>query len=100
MRPMIDAHLDLAWCALSFNRDLSLPVAAVRERERGMTDHKCRGNNTLTFPELKRCNIGVVVGTLLVRSGPDEPRRTGTLRSDLDYETQHIAYAHARGQLA
>ncbi len=100
MRPMIDSHLDLAWCALSYNRDLSLPVAAIREREKEMTDHKCRGKNTLSFPELKRCNIGVVVGTLLVRSGPDEPRRTGSLRTDLDYETQEIAFSHAQGQLA
>lgn len=100
MRPMIDAHLDLAWCALSFNRDLLLPVAAIRERERGMTDHKARGNNTLSFPELKRCNVAVAVVTLLARSGPDEPRRIGFQRTDLDFETQDIAHGHAMGQLA
>ena len=27
MKPIIDAHLDLAWCALHWNRDLTLPLA-------------------------------------------------------------------------
>ena len=29
-RPLFDAHLDLAWCAVSFNRNLTLDVDAIR----------------------------------------------------------------------
>ncbi len=100
MRPLIDAHLDLAWNALSFNRDLLMSVADVRQLERGMTDEPARGKNTLTFPELRRANIPICVATLMARSGPDQPRVSGTKRTDLDYASQAIAYSHAQGQLA
>ena len=32
MRLIFDSHLDLGWCALSFNRDLTLPVDEIRKR--------------------------------------------------------------------
>jgi membrane dipeptidase len=97
---MIDAHLDLAWSALYFNRDLLASVSEVRERERHMTDELSRGRNTVTFPELQRANVAVCIATLLARSGVGRPFGTSTKRSDLDYATQTIAYAHAQGQLA
>src|ERR1035437_424481 len=100
MRPIIDAHLDLAWNALYFNRDLLASVAQVRATERDLTDELSRGRNTLTFPELRRANVAVCLATLMARSGPDQPKRTGFKRVDLDYESQAIAYAHAKGQLA
>lgn len=100
MRPLIDAHLDLAWSALYFNRDLLASVAEVRRSEQGMTDELARGRNTVTFPELRRANVPVCVATVLARSGPDQPPRTGYKRTDLDYASQAIAYGHAQGQLA
>jgi membrane dipeptidase len=99
MRPMIDAHLDLALNALNYNRDLFLPVPELREVEKEFTDIKGRGKNTLTFPELKRCRVGVCVATLLARSGPDAAQRWGFKRGDIDYATQQIAYSHAFGSL-
>ena len=47
---IFDAHLDLAWNALDWNRDLRLPVADLRrrEREQGMSE-KGRGVNTVSF---------------------------------------------------
>ena len=99
MRPMIDAHLDLALNALNYNRDLFLPVAELRRVEAEFTDIKGRGRNTVTFPELKRCRVPVCVATLLARSGPDAAQRWGFRRGDIDYATQHIAYAHAAGSL-
>jgi membrane dipeptidase len=99
MRPMIDSHLDLAYNALGYNRDLFLSVEELNRQEAGMTDAKARGKATLTFPELRRCRVPICVATLLCRSGPDVPKRTGTKRVDLDYATQQIAYAHAQGQL-
>ena len=39
---VFDAHLDLAWNAIDWNRDLRLPVADIRRSEQGLTD-KGRG---------------------------------------------------------
>jgi membrane dipeptidase len=100
MRPLIDAHLDLAWNALYFNRDLLATVAEVRQTERDLADEPARGRNTLTLPELRRANIPVCIATLMARSGPDVPRRNGFKRTDLDYNSQLVAYSHAHGQLA
>lgn len=100
MRPMIDAHLDLAWSALYFNRDLLDTVAKVRRAEKAMTDEPGRGRNTVTFPELRRARVAICVATLLARSAPDHPQRAGFKRTDLDYATQAIACSHAKGQLA
>jgi membrane dipeptidase len=97
---MIDAHLDLAWNALYFNRDLLASIAKVRESERGMTDELARGRNTVTIPELRNANLAVCVATLMGRSGPGQPYGTQFKRTDLDYATQTIAYSHAKGQLA
>ena len=99
-RPIIDAHLDLAWSALSFNRDLTLDLQDVRRHERGMTDERARGNNTVTFPELRRGGIRIAVATLLARGGPAQTRPLGYKRSDLDYINQTHANAIAKGQLA
>ena len=96
---MIDSHLDLALNALNYNRDLFLTVAALRDVEKDMTDIKCRGRATVTFPELKRCKMPICVATLLARSGPDAASRWGFKRGDIDYATQQIAYSHAYGSL-
>jgi membrane dipeptidase len=100
MRPLIDAHLDLAWNALSFNRDLLAEVGEVRRAEQGLTDEPARGRNTVTLPELRQARMPICIATLMARSGPDQPRHFGTKRTDLDYSTQAIAYGHAQGQLA
>ncbi len=39
---IFDAHLDLAWNALDWNRDLRLPVTEIRRREQNLTEHKLR----------------------------------------------------------
>ena len=47
---VFDAHLDLAWNAIDWNRDLRLPCTRIRqiEQDAGMTD-KGRACNTVTF---------------------------------------------------
>lgn len=97
---MIDAHLDLAWNALYFNRDLLASIAEVRHYEREMKDELARGLNTVTLPELRRGNVAISIATLLGRSGPEIPKRVGFNRTSLDYNNQAIAYSHAMGQLA
>jgi membrane dipeptidase len=63
----IDAHLDLAMNAMEWNRDLRKPVFAIREREKDMHDKPDRAKGTVAFPELRKGNIGLVVGTQIAR---------------------------------
>ena len=67
-RLIADAHLDLAWNALDWNRDLKLPVSEIRRREQsqGMTQ-KGRSCNTVSFHDLRRGRVGLFIATLLAR---------------------------------
>ena len=93
---IFDAHLDLAWNAIDWNRDLELPVAAIRKREQeqAMTG-KGRGVGTVSFHELRRGRIGVFIATLLPRL-----LRQGLMPAVQRYESMEAAYAAAHGQLA
>jgi membrane dipeptidase len=71
---IIDAHLDLAMNAIEWNRDLRQPVDVISEREKGMTDKPDRGNATVSLPELRKGNIGLVVATQIARyAAPGHP---------------------------
>ncbi|RBL89546.1 dipeptidase [Chitinophaga flava] len=63
----IDAHLDLSMNAMEWNRDLQLPVDAIRSREAGQNDKPDRGKGVVSFPELRKGNIGLVVATQIAR---------------------------------
>jgi len=89
---VIDAHLDLSWNALNWNRDLAQEVAEIRKSEAGM-EQRSRGNNTVSLPALRRGQVAICLATVLARTNPK-----GT--SILDYRTQEIASAMAHGQLA
>src|SRR5947208_14635646 len=91
---IFDAHLDLAWNAIDWNRDLRLPVEQIRRAEQGMTD-KGRACNTVSFPELRRGKVAVFVATLLARL-----LRIGGMPAIQRYTTMEAAYAAAYGQLA
>jgi membrane dipeptidase len=95
--PLIfDAHLDLAWNALDWNRDLRRPVADIRRREveLGMTG-KSRGQGTVSFPELRRGGVGLFIATLLPRL-----LRANLMPALQRYESMEAAHAAARGQMA
>lgn len=64
---IIDSHLDLSMNAMEWNRDLRLPVQAIRALEKGMTDKPDRERSTVSFPELRKGNIGIVVATQIAR---------------------------------
>lgn len=64
---IIDAHLDLAMNAMEWNRDLRRPVAEINAREKGMTDKPDRGNATVSLPELRKGNVGLVIATQIAR---------------------------------
>lgn len=97
---LIDAHLDLAWNALSFDRDLRLTLPQLRQVEQAMTDDSSRGIGTVSLPELRRAGVAACFGTLLARSGPDLVRKPQYRRIDADHADPTIAFATAQGQLA
>ncbi|HWB54318.1 MAG TPA: membrane dipeptidase [Tepidisphaeraceae bacterium] len=99
-RLIIDSHLDLAWNALSWNRDLTRSVAEIRANESWMRDDDARGHCTTSLPELRRAGVAVCLGTVLVRAKSHVQPETGHRRIDLDVANQQIAYAHGQGQLA
>ena len=63
----IDAHLDLSMNAMEWNRDLRSSITEINDREKGMTDKPDRGNATVSLPELRKGNIGLVVATQIAR---------------------------------
>jgi membrane dipeptidase len=91
---VFDAHLDLAWNALDWNRDLRQSVADIRRSEQGQTD-KGRGCNTVSFPELRRGKVVTFIATLLPRL-----LRVGQIPAIQRYGSMEAAYAASYGQLA
>lgn len=89
----IDAHLDLSMNALGWNRDLRTPVAAINERENGLTDKPDRGNATVSLPELRKGNIGLVVATQIARYIAPGNTLPG-------WHSPEQAWAQTQGQLA
>jgi membrane dipeptidase len=89
---IIDAHLDLAWNALQWNRDLSLSAYTLRVLENQQSGAG-RAQGTVALPELRRGRVAVCFATLLARS-------TGRAQADIDYGSPEQAYAIAQGQLA
>lgn len=59
---IVDAHLDLAYCALRYGRDLTRPLADIRAIERHYPNDN--GLATVTLPELQRGRVGLVFSTL------------------------------------
>jgi membrane dipeptidase len=93
---IFDAHLDLAWNAIDWNRDLKLPVAEIRQREvdKGVTG-KGRGIGTVSFPELRRGGVGLFIATLLARL-----HRPNMVPAFQRYDSMDAAYGATMGQLA
>lgn len=89
---IVDAHLDLAWNALQWNRDLTCSVNTIRTCEAAVAG-KGRGQNTVALPELRAGRVALCFGTLLARS-------TGNPVAHIDFATPEQAYGTAQGQLA
>jgi membrane dipeptidase len=89
---IIDAHLDLAWNALQWNRDIQHSVYTIRTAESNLSGAG-RGQGTVALPEMRRGRVALCFATLLARS-------TGRTIQNLDYSSAYQAYAAAQGQLA
>ena len=89
----IDAHLDLSMNAMEWNRDLTRPLAEINAREQGMTDKPDRGNATVSLPELRKGNVGLVVATQIARFVATDNPLPG-------WHSPQQAWAHTQAQLA
>src|SRR5687767_10085024 len=90
---IIDAHLDLAMNALEWNRDLTRRLEEIRARERDLTDKPDRGRGTVSFPEMRRGNVGLCVATQIARYVKHGNPLPG-------WHSPEQAWAQTQGQLA
>lgn len=94
---VIDSHLDLAWNALGWNRDLTLGIQELRKAEPHIIDEH-RGANTVSLSEMHKGQVAVCLATVLARAiKRADPNRA---EPNIDFRTQEIAYAMGKGQLA
>ena len=90
---VVDSHLDLAFNALRYNRDLKLSVAETRRQEAGMADRQGRGAGTVAFPELRRGEVALSFATVCARVQQPSSEVCG-------FRSHENAYGEAQGQLA
>lgn len=90
---IFDAHLDLSMNAMEWNRDLTLTVKDIREREKGMIDKPDRGNGTVSLAEMRKGKIGICVATMIARYV-----KPGSLLPG--WNSQEQAWAQTQGQLS
>jgi len=90
---IVDVHLDISMNAMEWNRDLRMSLDEINASERGLTDKPDRGKATISFEELRKGNIGIVVATQIGRYVP--------LKSPLSgWHSPEQAWAQTQGQLA
>lgn len=89
---IIDAHLDMAYTAIEYNRDLTKTVAQLRQTETGRKVGD--GLVTATFPSLRDSGVGLIFATLFV--APYSKKREG---QTFVYRTPAEAHQHAMRQL-
>ena len=89
---VIDAHLDLAWNAIQWNRDLSMTIPEMRHSETGMPG-PVFGQSTVSFPAMRDGKVAISIATVLGRPRSDGVMLTG-------FRTRESAYAASHGQMA
>lgn len=89
---IFDAHLDMAWNALEWNRNLMLPVHELREFEQQFSNI-IPGECTCSWTELQRGHVGLTICTLLPRLHRKDKLLTFP-------QSRESAYAMSHGQLA
>lgn len=90
---LVDAHLDLAYNAINFGRNLQQPLSELRRRERNQSSN---GIATVTVPELKRAGVGIVFGTIFTLPAHS---RLATPNDLFAYRTQAEAHRFGMQQL-
>jgi membrane dipeptidase len=93
---IVDAHLDLAYNAISYGRDLRLPLTDIRAAEEHQENARQRGTVLASLPELRTGGIGLAFGTVFAlpagkQSFPGEEQ--------FSYRTADEAFRIAQEQL-
>jgi membrane dipeptidase len=92
---IVDAHEDLAWNMLTFNRDYTQAASTTRQTEQGTETPALNGDTLLGYPDYTRGRVGVVFSTLF-----NIPRRYQAGAWDtLSYETAEQAHQLYRRQV-
>jgi membrane dipeptidase len=63
---LVDAHQDLAWNILTFNRDYTLAAVETRLREQGTLAPQHNGDTLLGWPDYQCGRVAVIFSTLFV----------------------------------
>ena len=87
---IIDGHLDLAYNALSLERDIRRPLIEIRQKERHAAQSR-RGTCLVSIPELLKGRITLIGASIFV--GP------ASKRSPNGYHNSEEAHQHAVAQL-
>jgi len=93
MKFIFDAHLDLSMNALEWNRDLRQELSQIRTLEAGMTDLPDREKGVVSFPSMRKGNIGLCTATLIARYVKPKNKLPG-------WNSPEQAWAQTQGQLA
>ena len=105
---IIDGHLDMAFNALFYRRDLTQPVHVLREREdvvrAGLSTHKDSLERraglkdkhytvTVTLPEMREGHVGIMLSTIMARV------QAPSIDSHNSVRAQSVAYARGQSHL-
>jgi membrane dipeptidase len=90
---IVDGHLDLSMNALEWNRDFTLDIDAIRQREKGLTDKPDRGKGTVSFSEMRKGKVGLCFATQIARYVKPGSKLPG-------WNSPAQAWAMTQGQLA
>lgn len=94
MQPIIvDAHLDLAWNALTFGRDYGRPALVTRELEHGTETPRRNGQTLLGLADLLLGRVAVICGVIFAAP---QRRQEGAWETVVYRDTAeaHRLYAH------
>jgi membrane dipeptidase len=93
---IVDAHLDIAYDALAWNRDLSRSAQETRRIEQETDSPAIKGNGTCSIglPDWLEGGVGIVFGTLF-----ESPHKGGMSVGPLVYRNEEEAHALGMQQL-
>jgi membrane dipeptidase len=97
-RLIFDSHLDLAWNAISWKRDLKLELTELNQAEADLADRIFRGRATVSLPAMRQGRVATCLGTMMARVPYGTTRQVHG--ETLDFPAHENAYAFAVGQLA
>ena len=84
---IVDSHLDLAYNALEWNRDLTASITEIREGEAGMAQ-KGRGAGMVNYAELRGGGIGLFFVTVHCRIASVGKRFPGVRNQEIGFVFQ------------